>query len=171
MAELFFFWFGICFICYFVRSMAHSLEAKKRIQLKEKHLRRISVLVFVYWFAWFSMVSLDPFKATLPSWLAYSGLLLFLLGVFFFVWSHKGAKGFAEKEYLNTTGAYSKVRHPIYLGFSFWVVGLPIFTQSIATLASSVIWVLHMAYWARLEEKKLEEKYPQYKEYKKHTWF
>jgi protein-S-isoprenylcysteine O-methyltransferase Ste14 len=45
------------------------------------------------------------------------------------------------------------------------------FMRSLITLASSVIWVPHIIYWKVLEEKDLEEKYEEYREYKKKTWF
>ena len=168
---MFFVWFAVCFMCYFARSLIHLLQWKKRIKLSKKHYAVISILAFVYWFSWFSMVCFDPFKLNLPPLAAYGGLALFLAGVFLVIWSHKEIRGFDDKGYPRMTGVYSKVRHPMYVGFSLWVIGLPLFMQSLASIASSVIWIGHMAFWAMLEEKELEKKYPQYREYKKKTWF
>jgi protein-S-isoprenylcysteine O-methyltransferase Ste14 len=70
-----------------------------------------------------------------------------------------------------TGGVYSKIRSPMYLGFILWIVGLPIFTRSFITLASSVIWIPHFLCWKLLEEKVLEEKFEGYADCKKSTWF
>jgi len=39
------------------------------------------------------------------------------------------------------------------------------------TLLSSVLWIPQLLYWKVCEEKELEVKYSDYKEYKKRTWF
>ena len=79
-------------------------------------------------------------------------------------------RGFDSKK-LVRTGIYSKIRHPMYLGFILWIIGFPLFMQSFITLASSVIWIPQIMYWKISEESKLEEMYKEYREYKKRTWF
>ena len=171
MAALFFAWLAVCFTAYFIRSAAHASEYKRKRKLSEKHYKWIGALAFIYWFAWFSMVFLDPYRASFPDWTAYAGLALFIAGTLFMVLAHVKIKGFEDKGYLHRTGLYAKIRHPMYLGFSLWVIGLPMFTQSLVTLATAPIWIVHMIYWAIVEEKELEKKHPEYKEYKTKTWF
>ncbi|GAB6274434.1 MAG: hypothetical protein STSR0004_12970 [Peptococcaceae bacterium] len=107
----------------------------------------------------------------IPDWIRYIGLLLFLTGVFLFIFSHIKLKGFEDKGEIITGGIYSKIRNPMYLGFIIWIIGFPIFMQGLITLASSAIWIPHIMYWKMLEEKELEKKYKEYREYKKKTWF
>lgn len=59
----------------------------------------------------------------------------------------------------------------MYLGFIIGIIGFPIFTQSLVTLASSAIWISHIIYCKILEEKESEKKYKEYRGYKKRIWF
>jgi protein-S-isoprenylcysteine O-methyltransferase Ste14 len=125
----------------------------------------------ILWFSWFQMCFSDPIKIDIPDWIRYIGLLLFLTGVFLFIFSHMKLGGFEDKGELITGGIYSKIRNPMYVGFIIWIIGFPVFTQSIATIASAAIWILHIVYWKILEEKELERRYKEYREYRKRTWF
>jgi protein-S-isoprenylcysteine O-methyltransferase Ste14 len=59
----------------------------------------------------------------------------------------------------------------MYLGFIFWLVGLPVYLRSLVGLLSAALWISFIIYWKRLEEEELERKYEGYGEYKKKTWF
>jgi len=76
-----------------------------------------------------------------------------------------------ESEKLIKRGIYSKIRHPMYSGFIIWIIGLPIFMNSLFTLASAIIWIPQILYWRITEERQMERKYKDYQEYKKKTWF
>jgi len=52
----------------------------------------------ILWFSWFQMCFSDPIKMDFSDWIRYIGLLLFLAGVFLFIFSHKKLKGFEGKE-------------------------------------------------------------------------
>jgi protein-S-isoprenylcysteine O-methyltransferase Ste14 len=168
----FFIWFGICFLCYIIRTAFNILNYKKH-PVAENRVVVISVFISmgVLWFSWFAMCFVDPIKMDIPTWLTYLGLVFFLLGVFLFIISHRKLKGFEGKDELVTTGIYSKIRNPMYVGFIIWLVGFPIFTHSFLTLTSSLIWVAFILYWKTLEEIELENKYKEYTEYKMKTWF
>jgi protein-S-isoprenylcysteine O-methyltransferase Ste14 len=106
----------------------------------------------------------------LSLWLRYTGLAFFIIGFFFFIFSHLKIRG-QETDKLITTGIYSKIRHPMYLGFIIWIIAFPIFTNAAFTLASAIIWIPQILYWRISEERQLENKYEDYQEYKKKTWF
>ncbi|MCK4226398.1 isoprenylcysteine carboxylmethyltransferase family protein [candidate division WOR-3 bacterium] len=144
---------------------------KNPLAESKKIVTSIFIIMFVLWFSWFQMCFLDPIKMNIPDWIRYIGLSLFLMGVFLFIFSHTKLKGFEDTGELITGGIYSKIRNPMYLGFIIWIVGFPIFTKSLITLVSSTIWISHIIYWKILEERELEEKYKEYREYKKKTWF
>lgn len=172
MKIMFFIWFGICFVCYITRTAFNVLNYKKNpLAESKKIVTSIFIIMFVLWFSWFQMCFLDPIKMNIPDWIRYIGLSLFLMGVFLFIFSHTKLKGFEDTGELITGGIYSKIRNPMYLGFIIWIVGFPIFTKSLITLVSSTIWISHIIYWKILEERELEEKYKEYREYKKKTWF
>ena len=169
--EIFYIFFAICFISYMFRTFFHFLENRKSNLVKSKRIYpMISIAMFFLWFSWFAMAFNDVFEMTLPYWLTYTGLVLFLTGVVFVVLSHTKIKGFQSKALLRS-GIYSRIRHPMYLGFILWIIGFPIFLQGLLTLASAFIWVPQILYWKASEEKKLEKEYKEYEEYKKKTWF
>jgi protein-S-isoprenylcysteine O-methyltransferase Ste14 len=113
----------------------------------------------------------DPVKVTVPTVLRYTGLALFVVGVSLFLFAHRGMGRLKGEDKLVTTGIFSKLRNPMYLGFMVWVVGFPLFMQSILTLASAILWILHFFFWKVLEEKELAKKFSEYSDYKKKTWF
>ncbi|ODS38719.1 MAG: hypothetical protein A7315_11960 [Candidatus Altiarchaeales archaeon WOR_SM1_79] len=172
MEAIFLIAFAIVFISYAVHTGIHALEHRKSKLVENKNLHQvIGISMFIGWGAWFLMCFSDPVKMALPDWARYSGLILFVTGIFIFILAHQKLKGFGDNDYLVTEGIYSKIRHPIYRGFILCIIWFPVFTQALATLASGVIWVSHILYWKILEENDLEEKYGEYKEYKRRTWF
>jgi len=172
MEKIFLIAFATCFICFMFRTAFNILKYRKSKWAENKNIfRGILVVMFILWFSWGQMVFYDPIKMNIPDLVRYVGLALFIIGVSLFILSHIKLKGFEDKGHLVTEGIYSKIRNPMYLGFILWIIGLPIFMQSTATLASCVIWIAFFMYWKMLEEKELEEKYQEYQEYKKRTWF
>lgn len=164
--------FGICFICFAFRSLYVFLGSRnRRIAQSRRWLAGVYVNMAILWFGWFSMNFNDPLRVRLPSWLRFSGLAIFVLGVSLFIVAHMGLRGLSGGERLVTKGIYSKIRNPMYIGFILWVVGFPIFMRSMITLATAIIWTAHFLYWKSVEEKELEGKYPEYAEYRKKTWF
>lgn len=134
-------------------------------------VKSVYAVMGVLWFSWFQMCFSDPLRTGIPAWLRYAGLLVFISGVALFIISHFGLRGVKDRGKLVTTGIYSRIRNPMYLGFILWAIGFPLFTSSLATLASAVIWISFLLFWKTLEEKTLANKYPEYAEYRKGTWF
>jgi protein-S-isoprenylcysteine O-methyltransferase Ste14 len=169
---MFFGWFGICFVCFALRTLFNGLAYKKSPWAENKGIViSIYIVMAILWFSWFQMCFADPVRVNIPGWMRYLGLLLFLAGVFLFIFSHLKMKGFEDKGKLVTGSIYSKIRNPMYLGFMIWVIGFPVFTRSFISLISSPIWISHIIFWKIFEEKELEKKYKDYREYKKRTWF
>lgn len=172
METAFLIWFGICFVCFVLRTAFNILKYRKSKWAENKNIfRGIFIVMFILWFSWFQMVFHDPVKMNIPLWARYIGLALFIIGVSLFILSHIKLKGFEDRGHLVTKGIYSKIRNPMYLGFILWIIGFPTYMQAFTTLASGIIWITCFIYWKMLEEKELEEKYDDYKEYKKRTWF
>jgi protein-S-isoprenylcysteine O-methyltransferase Ste14 len=74
----------------------------------------------------------------------------------------------SEPRRLVTTGAFGRVRHPLYLGCILFYLGLVLATLSIASAAVFVVIILFYDYIARYEEKLLlgrfGEEYERYRE-------
>ena len=68
-------------------------------------------------------------------------------------------------------GIYRYVRHPIYLGYLFIWAGLVLVHQSFIILPLVGIHAILMVFRARLEESRLAEVSPAYREYVKQTGF
>ena len=166
---IFHIFFGICFICFAIRTLYYVL-ANRGSELAEskKFITVLLVVMFILWFSWYWMSFNDPYGMNLHSWVRYTGLAFFIIGFCLFVLSHVKIRG-QETDKLITTGIYSKIRHPMYLGFIIWIIGLPVFMNALFTLASAVIWIPQILYWRNSEEKQLEVKYRDYQEYKKKT--
>jgi protein-S-isoprenylcysteine O-methyltransferase Ste14 len=122
------------------------------------------------WCAWFSMNFSDPLRIAVPLVVRIIGLVLFIIGTVFVILSHIHIPGYGTSQ-LRTTGMYSKIRHPMYFGFILWLIGFPLFWQSIMTLISAVLWIPAFVSWQIFEEKQLVKKFPEYREYMKKTWF
>jgi protein-S-isoprenylcysteine O-methyltransferase Ste14 len=72
---------------------------------------------------------------------------------------------------LITSGIYSKIRHPMYLGFIFWLIGFPLIFEAIFSIILSLIFICNILFWRYLEEKELLDRFPTYLDYKKKTIF
>ena len=170
-ALIFYISFGVCFICFAIRTLYYVLVNKgSGLAENKKAITTLFAVMFFLWFFWFSMSFNDPYEMNLHSWARYIGLTFFIIGFFLFILSHVKIRG-QKTDKLITTGIYSKIRHPMYLGFIIWIIGLPIFMNAAFTLASAIIWVPHILYWRSSEERLLAKKSEDYQEYKKKTWF
>ncbi|KPK73766.1 hypothetical protein AMJ87_00710 [candidate division WOR_3 bacterium SM23_60] len=169
---MFWFFFGICFVCFMVRTVYNYWVFR---HLRPVGGKRVLTMLYlnmaVLWAAWFSMNFWDPVRVALPVWLRCMGLLFFATGVLLFILGDIAMRGLASEGKIVTSGIFSRIRHPVYLGFSIWVVGFPVFMQSMLTLASAGLWIACFLLWKRWEEQTLVHKYPAYHDYKKETWF
>ncbi len=168
-------WFFIALGIWIVTSLAHlyvGLEFQKSGRIENK---KISVLLtfvmFFMWASWFFMAFSDPVRSPFAPWLKYLGLAALATGLLLFVLGEITKGGVTDKGDLVTEGVYSKIRHPMYLGQILMAVGIALFTQGFVTLCLSIIWIAQILFWKVLEERELLVKYPEYKDYKKRTWF
>ena len=81
---MFFTWFGICFVCYVIRTVFNVLKFQKNPLAMNKIIVNLIFFVMgILWFSWFQMCFSDPSKMNIPGWVRYIGFLLFLIGVLF----------------------------------------------------------------------------------------
>jgi protein-S-isoprenylcysteine O-methyltransferase Ste14 len=81
-------------------------------------------------------------------------------------------RGLENINHLVTKGLFSKIRHPMYVGFILWIIGWAIYHGAVISLFVGFVAIGNILYWKRLEEKELESTYREvYLEYRKRTWF
>ena len=169
---MFYIWLAVCGAGFLLRTVFNVFNYKKHpLAQNKKVVTAVYIIMAILWFAWFQMVFSDPMALKLPVWLRYAGLAVFIIGVSLFILSHVKLGGFKDKAGLKTSGIYTKIRNPMYLGFILWVTGFPVYTESLLTLATAPVWAACFIFWKVLEEKELAAKYPEYQNYKKGTWF
>jgi len=59
----------------------------------------------------------------------------------------------------------------MYLGFIFWLIGFPLFSEALFAFCLAFFFIANVLYWKYLEEKELEHRFAGYADYKKRTLF
>ena len=94
-----------------------------------------------------------------------------LLGVVLAVGGMWQLRGVENIDHLVTTGLFSKIRHPMYVGFALWIVGWCAFTGAVTSLLLAPFGLASVLWWRRLEESDLAERYGSvYAQYRAETW-
>ena len=162
----------VCIICNIIRTVYEVLKYKSRIK-GDNHPFFILIIInmIILFGAWLQMSKNDPYKIFTNNWIKYSGLFIYITGLVLFFLSIIKLKGFSDKNIFRKNGIYLRIRHPMYYGVILWMTGTSIFNGAFFTLLISGAFILNILLWRTLEEKVLERKFEDYKEYKKNTWF
>jgi protein-S-isoprenylcysteine O-methyltransferase Ste14 len=108
---------------------------------------------------------------------AYTGLLLTIAGVAFAIWGRfhlggnwSGTVTIKQDHKLIRTGPYAIVRHPIYTGFEFAILGTAVAIGEVRGLVATGTALIGMRLKARAEEAFMTEQFgAEYAQYKKHV--
>ncbi|MFZ1289526.1 MAG: isoprenylcysteine carboxylmethyltransferase family protein [Melioribacteraceae bacterium] len=164
--------FCICFSLHVLRTIYSIFKYKKQINSKNKFIfLTMLIIMILLWVSFFQMSENDTVKLLIPEFVKYFGFILFILGLILFIVPLIQLKGLENIDHLVTNGIFSIIRHPMYLGMIFWILGYPLFMQAKYTLITSIIWIPNILYWRFLEEKELLNTFNEYKSYKKRTIF
>lgn len=166
--------FLLCLAGYITHTLEHYLEArsgKKKSGAEQNKI--VEFMIHTGYLGWGLMIFSDRSQIALPlAVIMPVGLTIGLIGMVLFLGSAVSKKGFTDVENLVTSGMYSRLRHPMYLGIILIHIGFPLAFSRYLTLLSALLWVPMVLYWKYLEEKELEEKFGQaYRDYRKRTFF
>jgi protein-S-isoprenylcysteine O-methyltransferase Ste14 len=164
--------FSIAFLCFLYHTSVHALQHYGKIRIGKGLHIGIDISMFAGWLSYF-YVSFSTMTLSL-SFASYGGLALLIFGFYLFIASSKQVhKRLHEgKGGLVTTGVYSKIRHPMYLGQILMLIGAPLFGDSFLTLILSPLLIVQLLVWRHLDEKELVKEFPEeHAAYRKKTWF
>jgi len=170
--NLFFILTGICIFTHIVRTVYEILKHRKRLVPDKRSFIVVFFNMITLWVSWFLLCSMDPFRMELPSVIGYLGLMLVVLGVVTFLVAFSTIKSLETYAGdLITHGIYSRIRHPMYLAFILWLIGMPVFYGAIFSMALAMIFIANVLFWRYLEELELISRFRGYKEYCQRTIF
>jgi len=162
----------VCVIAHIIRTIYEILKFRKVIKANKITFVLIFTVMTLLWVSWFGLCGEDSHRINFPEFIRYTGLILCFVGVVMFLAALFTIKSLETYEGdLVTRGIYSKVRHPMYLAFIFWLAGFPVFCDSMFALILSLPLIANVLFWRSLEEKELLERFPGYEDYKKRTIF
>jgi protein-S-isoprenylcysteine O-methyltransferase Ste14 len=126
----------------------------------------------VMWVSWFAMGALDPARLPIPGALRWTGLGAVILGAGLVLGGMWQLKGVENIDHLVTTGLFSRMRHPMYVGFILFILGWGAYQGALASLGIGSLGVLSIVWWRHLEEGHMLSSYgAEYAAYRARTWF
>jgi methanethiol S-methyltransferase len=162
----------VCIITHLVRSVYEILKHKTLIKPSRVSFLIMFTNMAILWISWFTLCSIDISRINLPDIIRYFGLAVSFLGLILFLVALRTIKTLETYEGdLITKGIYSKIRHPMYLGFILWLLGFPIYSEGLFSFVLSFVFIANVLFWRYLEENELKKRFASYLEYKKTTIF
>jgi protein-S-isoprenylcysteine O-methyltransferase Ste14 len=170
--NFFFILAGICIFTHIVRTVYEILKHKKRLVPDKHSFIVVLINMMVLWISWFLLCSMDEFRMEVSPLIGYLGLTLVILGVLIFIIALSTIKSLETYAGdLITHGIYSRIRHPMYLAFILWLIGMPLFYGVYFSLTLGMVFTVNVLFWRHLEEMELLSRFSGYKEYRKRTLF
>ena len=164
---------GLYFLGMIIRAVYEKLKERGRVNPQNRVTFAIIFLAMcLMWASWFNMCALDPLRFTLPRAVGWIGFGIFLVGLVLAIGATIYLRGLENINNLVTKGFFSKIRHPMYLGFILWIFGWAIYHGAVLSLFLGFVAIANIFYWQRSEDRELELKYGKvYLEYRNNTWF
>ena len=127
----------------------------------------------VAWFPNWLKQSMFPVGWQTPC--VVAGLILNLVGLWISIWAAvylgRSFGVLIEVRKVVLEGAYKWVRHPMYSGYVWFLVGFALMNFAVAFFILIPLHIFLLLYRARLEEERLAAYSPEYAEYRKRTGF
>jgi len=162
----------VCITTHLFRLIYEILKHKKAIKVSKISFVVMFINMLLLWISWFLLCSYDIFHFESGCILQYTAISIVVAGIIIFIIALFTIKSLESYEgELICKGIYSKIRHPMYLGFILWLIGPPLFFGAFFSFILSFLLIANVLCWRYLEEKELENRYPTYKDYRKSTIF
>ncbi len=160
-------------VCLVLRDVYELLKRSRRIDPTDKRVfAAVFTSMITMWLTWFAIGALAPTRLAVPEVLRWAGLAVVLAGGAVSVGGMLQLGGVENIDHLVTTGLFSKIRHPMYLGFALWIVGWCTYTGAPANLILAPAILASVLWWRHLEEVELSSAYgEEYREYCASTWW
>lgn len=168
--ELFFALVIVCICTHIVRLIYEIMKHRDTIKPGKLSFIIVFTNMLILWASWFLVCRYDYHEINFTGTIRVAALVLSVTGVISFLSGLVTIKTLESYEGdLITTGIYSIIRHPMYVGFILWLIGFPVYFGSPVALILSVPFILNVLYWRFLEEKELINRFPEYCGYMKKT--
>jgi protein-S-isoprenylcysteine O-methyltransferase Ste14 len=162
----------VCIMTHIIRCIYEILKHKQLLKPGKVSFIIILITMILLWVSWFLLCRFDVYRIELPPVIRYAGLFITAVGLAMFLIAFFTIKTLENYEGdLITKGIYSKIRHPMYLGFICWLIGFPLFQGAVFSFFLGFIFISNVMFWKYLEELELEKRFPEYRQYKKSTIF
>jgi protein-S-isoprenylcysteine O-methyltransferase Ste14 len=169
---LFFILTGICIFTHIIRTIYEILKHRKRLVPDKRSFIIVLINMMLLWISWFLLCSMDPVRLELAPVISYLGLMLVVIGVLMFLVALATIKSLETYSGdLITKGIYSAIRHPMYLAFILWLIGMPVFFGAGFALIIAMVFIANVLFWRHLEEMELIIRFQGYREYRRRTLF
>jgi protein-S-isoprenylcysteine O-methyltransferase Ste14 len=178
-------WFIRCAWCAFILVWIVAAFSGKRTARREPIQARLILIAFMvvafgFLFGYFRRDGLGLGRLWPDElWIAQVGAVMTVVGVAFAIWARvhigrnwSGQVMIKQDHELIRTGPYSRIRHPIYTGLLFAVLGTAIAIGDYGALVSFVVILCGLTYKAKREELLLAGHFgAAFEEHKRHTGF
>ena len=162
----------LCVLTHIIRTIYEVLKHKNLLKPSKLSFVIVFTNMAVLWASWIALCSTDIYKINLPAIIRYWGFSLCIIGLIFFITALPTIKTLETYNGdLITKGIYSKIRHPMYLGFILWSLGFPVYFGAGFSFILAFAFIANILFWRYLEEIELDKRFPNYKEYKVKTLF
>ena len=164
---------GLFIVCLAIRSGYEALKDLGKVNPRNKALFIVVfVAMTVLWISWFGMCPLDPWPLAVPGLVRWTGFALVVAGTLLAVGALTQLRGLENIEHLVTTGLFSRLRHPMYTGFFFWVIGWSTYHGALTSFLAGLFAIGNFLYWRGLEDRRLASHFGDiFRVYRKQTWF
>ncbi len=167
------FFAGLCVAGVAVRTAYEILKRKGRIDTRSVGaIIGLIAAMSAFLFSWIFMGLFDPLRRSASSPATWTGFGLLIAGLGLAVAGFAHLKQVENIDHLVTTGLFSKLRHPMYTGFLFRILGWVLFYGSLTSIPIALVGMCNIIYWRWLEDRALESRYGEaFRRYRERTWF